>query len=350
MNGRVYLTAAVEQSEADSLVHSLRAICFESKTGKAIWEREVFVQDAGSPGIHGKNSHASPTPLLAGDKLYVHFGHQGTACLDLKGNILWQNRELSYSPVHGNGCSPVLVDDLLVYSADGASDPVVIALDAKLGQLRWKFNRPNNPPKKFAFCTPLVITVNDKKQILSPGAGSVSALDPANGQEIWRVDYGEGYSVVPRPVFAHGLVYLSSGFDSPEMLAIRPEGTGNVTETHVAWREKKGAPHTPSLLVVGDELYSVSDGGVASCLDAKTGEIYWKERLGGSYSASPIYAEGRLYFQNEAGKGVVVAAAKEFAKLAENGFNERTLASYAVAEGAFFIRTEKALYRVEEMK
>jgi outer membrane protein assembly factor BamB len=347
VQGRVYLTEAVEQSEADSMRYSLRVISLDAKTGKTLWETEVFVEDAGSPNIHNKNSHASPTPLIEGDRLYVHFGHQGTACLTLRGEIVWQNRELNYKPVHGGGCSPVLAEDVLVFSADGASDPAVYALDSKNGQLRWKFARPNDPPKKFAFCTPLVITINGEKQIISPGAGSVSALKPSDGTELWRVDYGDGYSVVPRPVFEHGLVFLSSGFDAAEALAIRPDGTGNVTETHIAWREKRGAPHTPSMLVVGDELYMVSDGGVASCLDAKTGEIHWKERLGGGYSSSPLFVEGKIYFVNEAGKGTVLAPGKTFTKLGENGFPERTLASYAAGENALFVRTEKALYRVE---
>ncbi len=350
VNGRLYLTSAIAQSESEAIAYSLQAACYDAKTGRQVWKKEVFVEDADSAKIHDKNSHASPTPLIEGEKLYVHFGHQGTACLNLAGDVVWKNRELSYKPVHGNGCSPVLVQDVLVFSADGASNPAVYALDCNTGTLRWKFARPNNPPKKFAFSTPLVITVNDQQQVVSPGAGSVSALNPADGTEIWRVDYGAGYSVVPRPIFAHGLIFLSSGFDAAEAIAIRPEGTGNVTETHIAWREKKGAPHTASMLVVGDELYMISDGGVATCLAAKTGETHWKERLGGGYSSSPVYADGKIYFQNETGEGTVIAPGKVFAKLGANGFNERTLASYAVADDAIFIRTEKALYRVEEVK
>jgi len=158
-----------------------------------------------------------------------------------------------------------------------------------------------------------------------------------------------GYSVIPRPVFGHGLVYLSTGFDPPAtLLAIRPDGTGDVTKTHVAWSVRKAAPLTPSPLLDGDELYTVSDNGFASCLDAKTGNVHWSERLGGQYSASPILANGRLYFQSEAGKTTVVKAGTKFEVLGQSDLGERTLASFAVADGALFLRTEKHLYRIEE--
>jgi outer membrane protein assembly factor BamB len=154
--------------------------------------------------------------------------------------------------------------------------------------------------------------------------------------------------VIPRPVFAHGLIYIATGYGRPVLMAIRPDGKGDVTETHVAWTEAKSAPHTPSLLVVGDELYMVSDSGIASCLDAKTGKVHWSERLGGGFSASPLYAKGRIYFQNETGTGFVVAAETTFKKLAENSVGERTLASYAVADGAMFLRGDQHLFKIVE--
>jgi outer membrane protein assembly factor BamB len=160
------------------------------------------------------------------------------------------------------------------------------------------------------------------------------------------VRFTEGYSVVPRPVFGNGLLFISSSFDNPVVLAIRPEGQGDVTDTHVAWKLAKAAPNSPSLLLVGDLLYMVSDSGIASCVEAKTGKVQWSERVGGGYSASPVFAEGRVYFQNEEGGAVVVKAAKEFEKLAQNGLGERTLASYAVTDGALFIRSDKHLYRI----
>jgi outer membrane protein assembly factor BamB len=353
VKGAIYLTAAVPVEEKDAagkpkkkISRTLHAIRLDATTGKIVWNVEVFKQDGiTAPRIHGKNSHASPTPIVDGDRLYVHFGHQGTACLDLSGKVIWTNREIKYPPVHGNGGSPALVDGALVFSCDGAKDPFVIALEASSGKVRWKTPRVCDAGKKFAFCTPLVISVAEKSQVILPGVDAVVAYDPASGAEMWRVSY-TGYSVVPRPVFAHGLLFISTSFDSPSVMAIRPDGSGDVTKTHVAWKMKKGAPHTPSMLVVGEALYMVSDRGVATCVDAKTGKVHWQERLGGNYSSSLVYADGRIYFQSEKGKGTVVEASTTYRKLATNDLKERTLASYAVGDGALFIRSDKHLYRI----
>ena len=345
--GRIYLTSAVPVDPGSASGDlELRALCYDAASGKPVWAKTVFVQSSQTaPTIHRKNSHASPTPLVDGDRLFVHFGHQGTACLSTEGEVLWANRELAYPPVHGNGGSPVLVDGILIFSCDAASDPFVVGLDAATGKLRWRYERPTDSVKKFAFSTPAVITVAGQKQVISPGAGTVSALDPHTGEEIWRASY-DGYSVIPQPAFGNGLVYLSTGYDSPQMIAIRAGGRGDVTDTHVAWTLKRGAPHTPSPLLVGKELYLVSDGGIASCVDALTGELVWQERLGGAFSASPLFADGKIYLVNEEGQGVVLRAGRKFEKLAENGFGERTLASYAIGEGTIFVRTEEALYRI----
>lgn len=344
--GRLYLTTAVSAAEKDN--PSLRALCLDRASGKILWNTEVFVH-TGSTYIHNKNSHASPTPVVENDRLYVHFGHQGTACLDLDGKVLWRSTILKYSPVHGSGGSPILVDDALIFSCDGASDPFVAALNKKTGQLLWKTPRSFAAKKKFSFTTPLLINANGRSQVISPSSGAVYAYDPKDGRELWRVRYAEGYSVVPRPVFGHGLLFISTAFDNPEVLAIRPDGQGDVTDTHAAWKLAKGAPKTPSMLLVGEELYFVSDAGIASCVDAKTGRVHWAERVGGNYSASPIFADGRIYLQNEEGIGVVLAAGKTFHELARNSLGERTLASYAVTDGALFIRTEAHLYRVGKL-
>lgn len=345
---RIYLTSAVtvdEQAEKSDL--SLRALCFDATTGELLWNQEVFLEDAESaPGIHQKNSHASPTPILEGDRLYVHFGHEGTACLDLDGNVLWRTNELRYPPVHGGGPSPVIWKDRLILTCDGGEGAFVAAISKDKGDVLWKHERGIPAAKTFSFCTPLVIQVNGSDQVIVPGANVVSALDPVNGAPIWSYYY-EGYSVVPRPLFAHGLIYLSTGYDSPVLLAIRPDGTGDVTETHLAWRHEKGAPNTPSMLVIGDELYMVSDNGVATCLDALTGEQHWQKRLGGNFSSSLLDADGKIYFADEQGKTTVIAPGTKYTELAVNELNERTLASFATAPGALIIRTDGHLYRIE---
>jgi outer membrane protein assembly factor BamB len=341
VGGKVYLTGAVSQEGG----HSLRALGLSAADGKVLWDHEVFNEAAAAPRPHPKNSHASPTPLVEGDRLYVHFGHQGTACLDLDGKIMWTNRELTYRPVHGNGGSPILVEDLLIFSCDGGSERFIAALDKASGKVRWKTDREGDADRKFSFSTPLLIDVKGQKQVISPGSDVVCAYGPATGKELWRARY-EGYSVIPRPVYGHGLVFLSTGYNVPNLLAIRPDGSGDVTATHIVWRQRQNAPHTPSPLLVGNELYTVSDGGIASCLDARTGKAHWQKRLGGAYSASPLCAAGKVYFQSEQGVGTVVAASTTFKQLAHNDLGERSLASYAAADGSLFIRTEHHLYRI----
>jgi outer membrane protein assembly factor BamB len=348
-DGKVYLTTAVPVDDKGGRAMSLRALCLDAANGHVVWNKEVFGQGANSPGIHPKNSHASPTPLVRDGRVYVHFGHQGTACLDLDGKVIWTNTELKYSPVHGNGGSPVLVDDALIFGCDGAKDPCLVALDKGNGKVLWKTERKFGDSMAFSFSTALVITVNGKKQVVSPASGGVAAYDPASGKEIWRVTY-TGYSLIPRPVFVNDLVIVSTGFMSPRLLAIKPDGEGDVTKTHVAWTLAKGAPLTPSPLAVGDEVYVVSDGGVASCIDGKTGAVHWSEKLGARFSASPIYADGKIYIQSEEGVGFVFKAGKTFELVAKNELgekDEKTLATYGAAKGALFLRTEKYLYRIE---
>jgi len=326
---------------------SLRTLCVDSKSGALLWNTEVFLEVAETaPGIHQKNSHASPTPIVEGDRLYVHFGHEGTACLDLEGSVLWRNAELRYPPVHGNGGSPTLWHELLIFSCDGGEAPFVAALNKQTGELVWRHERGVPAEKTFSFCTPQVIEVNGREQVVIPGSNVVSGFDPQTGEVIWFASY-DGYSVIPRPVYAHGMIYISTGYNSPVVMAIRPDGAGDVTETHVAWKHDKAGPNTPSLLVVGDELYMVSDNGVASCLDAVTGTQHWQKRLGGNYSASPLFAEGRIYFQDEQGQTTVIAPGISYQQLAKNSLTGRTLASYAVAEQAIFLRSDTALYRIE---
>jgi outer membrane protein assembly factor BamB len=342
---RIYLTTSVAAASGPITLH---ALCLNAGDGKILWDTTLFQPDeASARSMHQKNSLASPTPIVTADRLYVHFGHLGTAALDLSGKIAWRQNSIKYPPVHGNGGSPVLVAGNLIFTCDGAAAPFVAALDARTGTVKWETPR-NTPAKKhFSFCTPLPIDVNGVSEVIAPGSGFVAAYEPAGGHELWRVGYGEGYSVVPRPVFAHGLLFISSGFDSPVVYAVNPVGAkGDATGKHVAWSLRKGGPNTPSMLVVGDELYMVADKGIATCVDAKTGNLHWTHRLEGTFSASPVFAEGRIYLQSEAGVGIVLKAGTTFEQLAENDLGERSLASDAVADGALFIRTEHHLWKV----
>lgn len=344
VNGRLYLTAA----DGDRAQPSLRALCLDATTGTIVWNTEVFQAEADATReFHQKNSHASPTPIVRDGVVYVHFGHMGTAALDLAGKVLWTQTAFKYAPMHGNGGSPALVGDLLVINCDGKTDPFIAALSARTGEVRWKTPRRTHARSKFSFSTPLAIEVDGATQIISAASGFVAGYDPRDGRELWRCRYGEGFSVIPRPVYAHGLVFVSSCFMRPSIYAINPQGaSGDITDRAIVWSQARGAPNTPSPLVVGDELYLVSDGGIATCFDARTGAVHWSERLGGDFSASPVFAEGRIYFQNEAGVGSVVRAGRTFELLAKNDLGERTLASPAVTDGTLFLRSKSHLWRI----
>jgi len=348
-DGKVYLTTAVPTGEEGDLSgdQSLRSLCLDADSGAILWDKEVFKQ-AGAK-THEKNSHASPTPIIDGKFLYVHFGTHGTACLDLTGKKIWESHKLVYDPVHGNGGSPVLGEKAIVISCDGADKQFVVALDRKSGDILWKTPRPANSGRGFSFSTPLIIEVGGKSQVISSGSDHVVSYDLEKGDELWRFNYPNGFSVVPRPVFGHGLVYVCSGFGSQKIWAIRPDGTGDVTNTHLEWEKIRSVPLNPSPLLVGDELYTVSDDGITTCRDAKTGEKHWQKRLEGHFSASPLFAAGKIYFTNEDGETFIVEPGKEDREiLGRCPLGDRTLASFAVADGSIFIRTEKGLWRVGE--
>jgi len=335
--GRVWITSAIKERGG-----SLRALAFDLETGRELVNVEVFRTRSADP-LNAKNSLASPTPIVEGDRVYVHFGADGTAALTTSGETVWRSR-FSYESQHGSGGSPVLYGDLLIFSADGSDRAFVIALEKQTGKTRWKTSR--RQPSDQAYSTPLVIRVGDRDEVVSVGAFRAAAYEPESGKEIWRVGYGDGFSNVPRPVYGHGLVYIATGFQQPTLIAVRPDGTGDVTRTHVAWTLRRGAPLTPSPLLVGDELYIVNDGGIVSCLDATTGETRWQHRLEGNFSASPVFADGRIYFLNEEGVATVILPGKEFRTLATNRVDGATLASMAVSAGSIFIRSDTHLYRI----
>jgi outer membrane protein assembly factor BamB len=336
--GRVWLTTAVEQRGI-----SLRVLAFDVATGREVVNVEAFKIPAHRRDINPKNSWASPTPVIDEGRVYVHFGADGTAALSASGAILWKAR-FDYASQHGAGGSPVVYGDLLILNCDGSDTAFVVGLDKHTGKVKWRTNR--GFPADQAYTTPLVIRAAGRDQLISVGAFRARAYDPATGREIWRVRYDEGFSNVPRPIFAHGLVVIATGFQQPSLLAVRPDGTGDVTKTHLAWSLTRGAPLTPSPVAVGDELYVVNDGGIATCLDARTGAIIWQQRLGGTYSASPVFADGRIYFLAEQGVTTVIAPGRQFRRLATNTLDGGLLASMAVSSGSLFLRTDSHLYRL----
>jgi len=346
VGSRIYLTTAIPEQKDN---YTLHALCVNAADGKILWDVEVFGKQEGKPArMHKKNSHASPSPIFGDGKVYVHFGHDGTACLNADdGEVIWKQTELRYSPVHGNGGSPIIVDDYLIFSCDGSQDPFIVALEKNSGKIAWKTSRDVEVERKFSFSTPLLIDVNGKRQLISPASGAVIAYNPSDGKELWRFDYEEGYSVVPRSLYAHGLIYVCSGFNRANLIAIRPDGKGDVTKTHLAWKYSKAVPKESTPIIVDDFLYMNDDKGVATCLDAKTGNVIWQERLTKrSYSASPIYVGGLIYFHDSEGVTTIIKPGQKLEVVATNDIGEPGLCSFAVTDGSLLIRTDSTLYRI----
>jgi outer membrane protein assembly factor BamB len=323
-----------------------RLLCLDRFSGRIIYDVELFHAVNPDP-VHRLNSFATPTPVVEEGFVYCDFGTFGTACVAAQaGRIVWKAK-LPVEHVLGPASSPVLCGRFLLLVRDGADTQYVAALDKQTGRLVWKTSRPpmdaDTPFEKKAYSTPLVVESAGQRQAIVPGAQWVCSYDPETGREFWRIRHGKGFSVAPRPVAGHGMVYISTGCNQAELLALRIDGRGDVTDTHIAWRAKEQVPTMSSPLLVGDEVYCVSDRGVVSCWDAHRGTLQWRHRIGGNYLASPIYAEGRLYFFSWEGKTTVLQAGRKYLPLAENELDGNVAATPAVASGSLVIRTDRFL-------
>ena len=329
---------------------SLRAICIHRQTGKLLHNVELSHVDAPEP-IHTLNSYATPTPIVEPGRLYCDFGTYGTVCMNsATGAVLW-NRRLPVEHQVGAASSPILCDNLLVLVRDGCDVQYVTALDKRTGETIWKTDRPpidlDNEFKK-AFSTPLLVEHIGRRQMIVPGAKWVVSYDPATGKPIWRVNYVKGYSNIVRPVFGHGMVYVCTNGPGRQLWAIRVDGLGDITDTHVIWKARRQIPNRVSPLLVGNEIYAVTDNGIVTCFDALTGQTRWSQRIGGNYAASPLHADGHIYVFSEEGKTSVFRSGKQPEMLAENHIQGRLVASPAVAGEAIFLRTDTHLYRIEK--
>ena len=328
---------------------SLLLISLDLNSGEPRQRIEIFAPQT-IRSRHPKNSYASPTPILADDRVYVHFGPYGTACLTTAGQIVWKTK-LAYQTLYGPSCSPVLFKDLVIVQCHGTDVRYVTALDKQTGEVVWQSTYDyQNPQLNYlnAESTPLVIQTDAGPQLICSVAGHVLAYEPQTGNRLWSVQQAENYAQVPRPVYGNGLLFTAGGYHSPVLFAIRPEGRGDVTASHVEWSLRKAIPQNPSPLLINQELYLVSDNGVASCLDARTGQVHWRKRLEGEFSTSPIFADGKIYVSNEQGVTTVLAPGTQFQILASNPLDGRIFASPAVSGKAIYLRTDRHLYCLEE--
>lgn len=364
---QIWLTTGSDETE------ELFAVCVDLETGRILHDIKVFdfidvpLVEAYKSRFQ-MNSPASPTPVVEEHRVYVHYGPQSTACLDAKTcEILWERRDLHCDQIQYGGSSPMVDEESLFVAFDGVDKQFFVALDKETGDTRWKQDRNVNSDweatlrasgadpsgimssklgdNKKSFATAHIIEHKSRRQVIAPGGEAIISYDPTTGEEFWRVQYLGHYNIAARPLFENGLVYVYVTGPSERMLAIRPDGTGDVTGSHVVWSAHKGVPNMPSPIIVDEVIYLVSENGVARCLDSKTGDEFWKQRVGGKYWASPLFANGNLYFFSMQGDISVFTATKDVLELvSKNRISGEIISSPAVASNALILRTTTHLY------
>jgi outer membrane protein assembly factor BamB len=338
----------------------LYAVCMDKDSGKVLFNEKLF--DVAAPQFaHKFNSYASPTPVIEEGRVYITFGSPGTACLDTKTfKVLWQRTDIECNHYRGAGSSPIIYKDLLIMHYDGSDHQFVLALDKKTGKTVWNVKRSidfmdlkDGKPEaegdwRKAYATPHVAMIKGKPVLLSIGAKAFYGYDPLTGKELWRVEERGQHSASTRPVVGKDMIFYPTGFAKGQLFAMKADASGVLRATNMVWTTKRSVPNKPSLLLIDDLLFAIDDSGIASCLDAKTGEAIWNERIGGNFSASPVYVDGMILFTSEQGKCTLIEAGKTYKVIAENQLGDGFMASPAVSGKAFFLRDRKHVYRIED--
>ncbi len=356
MGGQVWLTTATEDG------HDFYAIGVDAQTGEVRFTENVFHSDHPEPLGNGAsmNCYATPSPVIEPGRVYVHFGSFGTACLDTHtGKVLWKRDDLRCRHYRGPSSSLISFEKLLILTMDGVDVQYHVALDKQTGKTVWRTDRSvawndENVPGPMArdgdlrkaHSTPLIVTTEGGTQMLSAGAKAAYGYDPQTGRELWRVQYDD-WSVAPRPLFDRGLAYIVTGLSKKELWAVKVNGQGDVTDTHVAWKLGTHVGKYASPILVDGLIYTAAEENYVTCVEANTGQVVWTERIGGKYAASPIYADGRLYFCSQQSTTTVLKPGRTFEVLATNTLAGGFMASPAVDGKALFLRTRTHLYRVE---
>ncbi len=353
---QIWLTNAPEvhnlaegQTKLDAPV-KLSAVCVDLDSGKILHDLELFETDA-PQFTHATNSYASPTPYIEAGRVYIHFGAYGTACLDTQtGKRIWERRDLPCNHFRGPGSSPIVHGDLLYLTMDGYDVQYIVALNKLTGETVWKQDRnidfgTTDGDAKKAYSTPLLIKVDGREMLISPFAAATIAYDPKTGEKIWMVRHG-GMNAAGRPLFGKGLLFINTADGPNPLVAVKPHGTGDISDS-IVWKSNKSIPKRPSQLLIGDLLFMMSDGGIASCLDAVTGQVIWTKRLTGEYWASPLYANGLIYCCSQTGDILILKAARELEVVAENKLGDGFNASPAVAGESLILRSKTHLYRIQ---
>jgi outer membrane protein assembly factor BamB len=354
MDGQAWLTTATLDG------HDFFVICVNADSGQIRLQEKLFHADHPEPLGNPLNCYASPSPVVEPGHVYVHFGSYGTAALDTKtGEVLWKRSDLPCRHYRGPGSSLLLFENLLILTMDGVDVQYIVALDKETGRTVWKTDRTaqwddldaDGKPKdegdlRKAYSTPLLVTVGGGTQMLSVGAKALYGYDPASGRELWKIPT-PAFSGAASPVYGRGIAYMITGFGKTELLAIRLDGRADVTDANIAWRTARMVPQTPSPLLVDDLFFMINDAGVVTCLEAASGKQVWRERLGGDFAASLLYADGHVYCFSREGVTTVLKAARNYEVLATNVLDSGFMASPAVSGRTLFLRTKESLYRIE---
>ena len=332
---------------------SLRAVCIDRGSGEILHDIEVLVK-SNPQHIHGLNSFASPTPVLGKGRLFCHFGAYGTACVDTaRAEVLWRNQDLWIQHENGPGSSPILFEDKLIFHLDGSDTQSICALDTVTGKVAWRTSRSGKMNDHFqlkkAYGTPVVREIGGRPVLISPAANWLYGYDPRNGSEIWKTSYEVlGFSVVPPPVVGEGMIWQCTCFMQSELIAFRYDVENARKAPEIAWRYKRQVPQQPAPILIDGALYMISDrAGILTCLDAKTGEVRYRQRVGGDYSSSLLYADAKLFVSSRNGTTTVVQPGAEYVELAKNQLEGRHMASLVAVDREIYARTSDWLYRLE---
>jgi len=342
---RIFLASCLE-SEADR-----RLICLDRRNGQILWQRSVLKSPLEKK--HHLNSYASSTPVTDGKQVYVSFlegsqtgeakgARMTVAAYDFDGKQRWLVHPGPFSSVHGYCSCPVLFEDKLIVNGDHDGDAYLVALARTTGEIVWKIPREN---KTRSYSTPIIRQIDGRWQMVLSGSKCVASYDPRDGSRHWIID-GPTEQFVASMVYNGDLLFLTAGFPEHHILALRPDGEGNVTDTHIAWRTTENCSYVPSPIVVGDYFLVVSDEGIGSCYRAATGKRVWRQRLGPHYSASLVTAGGLVYFLSDEGVTTVVKPADSFQEVAKNPLGEACYASPAISQGQIYLRGVKHLYAI----
>jgi outer membrane protein assembly factor BamB len=367
-DGRVFLTSAIEgevvpgaeavphvmggepfvhpDTTGADRAHTLVVLALDANTGKVLWQRTAY-EGTMFDGRHRRGSFASPTPATDGTAVYAYFGAEGIYAYDLDGALLWKAQPGKVKTLGlGVSSSPVLYESLVILQCDDdeGKDSFIVALDKRTGKEAWRTPRP----VEVSWGTPVLVEAGGRTELVTNGSQFIIAYDPRTGKELWRTK-GVESNAIHTPLVGHGLVIVTAGFPAKKVIAIRPGGSGDVTGTHVAWTYEKGTAYVVSPILYGDHLYLVTDGGIVTCLDARTGEVRYE---GGRppkpsrFLSSPVAFDGTLLLTNDAGETFVIRAGPAFEVLGTNTLDEGVSASIAIARGRLFIRGESHLFSI----